>query len=111
MLEQQAFNFCTHCGKPIGQDQSAGLATRCQHCGKPIGKLTVAPAISAGTVVTQGQVIDRRDRPIQQGVAAHCRKCDQTVQTKGSGAERSFVPHFQKGVRKMCPASGRRVED
>jgi hypothetical protein len=111
MLESQTFNFCPHCGKSIGQSQAPSSVIRCVHCGKEIGKLTVTPAISAGTVTTQGRVIDRRDQPIQQGVAAHCRKCDQTVQTKGSGTARTFVPHFQKAVRKMCPASGRRVED
>jgi hypothetical protein len=111
MLEQQSFNFCPHCGKPVGQQQKPGTVVHCLSCGKEIGKVTVTPAISAGVVVSKRQVVDRRDDPIKQGVAALCRKCGQTVETKGAGVQRSFVPHFQKGVRKMCPASGRRVEE
>ena len=112
MLAHQSCNFCPNCGKNLGQEQIAGRVIKCLHCGKEIGKLEVAPQIAtSGPVVNQKQLIDRRDEPIKQGLAAQCRFCGQVVQTKGAGPAKAFVPHFEKGSRKMCKSSGRRVED
>ena len=68
--------------------------------------------MSAGTVVTQGKVIDRSQDPINQGKAAQCRECNQVVEIRGAGDARTFVPHYDpaKG-KKICGASGRRITD
>jgi hypothetical protein len=110
---QQSFNFCPHCGKPINQNQTPGQKLFCRYCGKDVGTVSVVGAsVSAGTVVTQGQVIDRSQDPINQGKAARCRKCNQVVETRGAGDARTFVPHYDpaKG-KKICAASGRRITD
>jgi len=112
MLAHQSYNFCPHCGKNLGQDQVAGRVIKCVHCGKEVGKLEMGSQIvTGGVVVNPAPVIDRRQEPIKEGVAAQCRFCGQVVQTKGSGPAKAFVPHFEKGARKMCKSSGRRVED
>lgn len=110
---QQAFNFCPHCGKPVNQDQNPGQQVFCRYCGKDIGKTSVVSAgVSAGTVVTRGQVVDRREEPIQQGKAARCRFCNQVVETRGAGEERKFVPHYDPTQgKKICKSSGRRIAD
>ena len=110
---QQSFNFCPHCGKPINQQQNPGQKLFCRYCGKDVGTVSVVGAsVSAGTVVTQGQVIDRSQDAIKAGKAERCRKCNQIVETRGAGDARTFVPHYDpaKG-KKICVASGRRITD
>jgi DNA-directed RNA polymerase subunit RPC12/RpoP len=110
---QQAFNFCPHCGKPINQDQQPGQQVSCRYCGKDIGKASVVSAsISAGTVVTGKQMVDRSEDSIKQGKAARCRFCGQVVETRGAGDARTFVPHYNpaKG-KKICVSSGRKISD
>jgi DNA-directed RNA polymerase subunit RPC12/RpoP len=110
---QQMFNFCPHCGKPVNQQQTPGQVLFCRYCGQNIGTTSVASVgVSGGTVTTGKQMIDRSEEPIKQGKAARCRKCGQVVETRGSGDARTFVPHYDpaKG-KKICVASGRRIED
>jgi DNA-directed RNA polymerase subunit RPC12/RpoP len=111
---QQMFNFCPHCGKGINQDQQPGQKVFCRYCGKDIGTTpsVIGASISAGTVVTKGKVVDRRDEPIQQGKASRCRFCNQVVETRGTGEERKFVPHYDPALgKKICKSSGRRISD
>lgn len=110
---QQAYNFCPHCGRPVNQDQKPGQKLWCRWCGKDMAAAsTVASSVSAGTVHTAKQLVDRSDDPIKQGKAARCRFCGQVVETRGSGEARTFVPHYNpsKG-KKICISSGRRIED
>lgn len=101
------FNFCPHCGKPIGKEQVAGRAVTCRHCGKPVGVASQV-AIRGGVVVTQSAPVDQNEELIKKGVAARCPECSQVVELKGN--PKAFVPHFQKAVRKMCRMSGKSLE-
>jgi hypothetical protein len=110
---QQMFNFCPHCGKGINQQQVPGQKVFCRYCGKDIGTTSVIGAsLSAGTVITGKKMIDKSQEPIQQGKAAQCRFCGQVVETRGTGDNRTFVPHYNpsKG-KKICISSGRRIGD
>jgi DNA-directed RNA polymerase subunit RPC12/RpoP len=102
------FNFCPHCAKPIGQEQTPGKQVVCRHCGKPIGTAAGQVAVQGGVVVTHRPPVDQNEELIQKGVAARCPECSQVVELKGT--PKAFVPHFQKQVRKMCRMSGKPLE-
>lgn len=113
--QQQMFNFCPHCGKGINQPQVPGQKVFCRYCGKDIGTPSViSAALSAGTVHTVRPATgpDPNEELIKKGVAAHCRFCNQVVQVKGSGENKTFVPHYGPGPgKKICKSSGRRITD
>lgn len=100
------YNFCPHCGKPIGQEQLPGKTTNCKHCGKPVGPAVQTQVL--GTVHTKRGPVDQGAQLVQSGTAARCPLCNQLVELKGSGSLKSFVPHFVTGgPRKMCRNSGK----
>ncbi len=103
------YNFCPHCGKPVGQEQTPGKQTLCKHCGKAIGPVVQAQTL--GVVHTQRAPVNQAAQLLQSGTVAQCPYCNQLVQLKGSGPQRSYVPHFTtSGPRKMCRNSGKPVE-
>ena len=100
------YNFCPHCGKPVGQEQLPGKTTNCKHCGKPIGPAVQAQTL--GVVHTQRAPVQQAAQLMQSGAAAQCPYCNQLVELKGSGPQKSYVPHFTTGSpRKMCRNSGK----
>ena len=85
------YDFCPHCGQTIEQEEIAGQMLVCIHCNKPIGfvqELENAPAQDASP-------------------AARCPVCQQLVELKTVGVNRTLVPHYRAGTRKICPGSGK----
>ena len=103
------FNFCPHCGKMIGQEQTPGKVLLCKWCQKPIGKPS-SVSMDCGTVVTQRGAVDLTQQAIGQGKAARCPRCQQVVELKASGTNKTFVPHYTVGEkRRICQGSGKPV--
>jgi hypothetical protein len=84
------FDFCPNCGQSIGQDQKAGRMLTCVHCGKDIGFV--------------GEV--RAEQHALPNVGS-CPVCQQSVEVRAA----VFVPHYAPASRKICPGSGKAVQE
>ena len=91
-------NFCPGCGGSIDQVQAGGKPVTCMHCGRLVGVATEGP---------KKVVVDQTDEQILGGNIARCPSCQQVVQLKIAGWEKTFVPHYTPGQKKMCPSSGK----
>lgn len=102
------FNFCPHCGKSIGQEMIPGQLVKCRSCGKPVGTVGGSVTVTGGTVVTKKpQQLDATEEKIRQGLAGKCPLCQQVVDLKEVRTKMTFVPHYRKGEKKICPQSGK----
>src|ERR1700677_1859523 len=91
-------NFCPGCGGSIDQHQVGGQAVMCKHCGRMVGVATEGP---------KKVVVDQTEELIKGGTVARCSLCQQVVQLKVSGQNKTFVPHYATGQKKACPNSGK----
>ncbi|MGE3806670.1 MAG: hypothetical protein AB7K24_18540 [Gemmataceae bacterium] len=104
-------NFCPHCGAGINQNQKVGEKIKCLQCGLNLGTVEETNLDKVGFGVSVFSVDEALDKvkalPPEVKTpsnAATCPLCGQLVQFKPN---RTFVPHYAKGEKKICKNSGK----